>query len=195
MKKIIIFCLLLAVSNLFAQRKIDLDKYWIKCEFVDLPKFIVKDFEKRTFQKVFRVNFKNTDFFNKEPEKNIRLAGFQPSSSIPTVKIEVDLDDVSFYTVDKIERVEDIKDKDGKVVSKKYYYKAVGTYKAFGKYSLLGPSSGSNGASEQIDGGSLNTEIKRETGEFDSYSKAYEEFNRNRDKNLDLILLILSIKH
>lgn len=169
----------------YGQKKIDLDKYHLDVTHIALPKFVVQDIEKRTFQCDLKINFKHDDFFNREPASKIKLPGFTLSNAIPTVKVEVTLEDVSFYTVDKIERVVEVKDKAGVVVSKKYYYKAVSRYKCNGKYMLMGPSSGSNGAAEQVDAGSLNTELTRETAEFDSYSKAYEQFNSIRPKLLE----------
>lgn len=170
---------------IFGQKKIDLDKTRVEVAHIFLPKYVVPDIDKRTYKRDLKINFKFDDFFNKEPVKGIELYGFTLTNDIPTVKIEASIDDVSFITVSKVERVEEKKDNAGKVISKKYYYKAVGRYKAMGNYSIWGPSVASQGASEQIDAGSLNTELTRETGEFDNYSKAYEQFNNLRNKFLD----------
>jgi len=135
MKNVFIIIALLASFGSIAQ-KVDLDRFSFSGAYLSLPKEYVEP-DKRTYG--IRVQSNPRIAPADMIYDRIRVDGYQLVESNPTVAIEVYFDSFVLTGAELKERVEESKDKEGKVTSRRYYYAMVVTYRTEGNYSIRGP--------------------------------------------------------
>lgn len=176
LKSITLGALLIAAISSTAQ-KVDLDKYNFQGSFRVLPKTpLGSDF---TTQKVSVQSSSGVRDAISEGEmlNGINIEGFKKITEKAHINVELYFDDLMIESVNVNERIEEVKDKDGKVTGKNYYYKAVASY-----------SFSARAAATDYKGNSLVnwTMASRgdrktwESSEFNSNNAAAEYFNNNK---------------
>lgn len=134
----VLFLVMFLTASSFSQ-KVDLDRFSFDYSFLKLPKEYVEP-DKRTFgvrvetSKSIGVVTDVGQIYDR-----IRVGGFDRVSQNPTVGVEVRFNNFKIMGYEIKERVEEKKDKDGKVTDRKYYYWAEVRFNAEGDYAIMGP--------------------------------------------------------
>ena len=134
MKKVLPLFILLSAHICFGQ-KVDLDKYNFNASYLELPKASL-DTSFRTFFVEFDASPSILGTFEgDDPEDYVYISGWKRLSDNGHVKIITRLDDVIIEKGDVKERVEILKDKNGKETGKRshYYLELVYTFSASAK--------------------------------------------------------------
>ncbi len=133
-----IVCFYLSFCTGFAQR-VDLDRFSFDYSHIVLPREYLEP-DQRTFG--VRVNAV-TAITRVMPAESvydrININGFQRTETAPTVGITVTMGDVRFQRSETTTRTEEVKDKEGKVTGRNYYYKLTARYSVSGNYQITGP--------------------------------------------------------
>ncbi len=133
-KPILCFIALFITIALKAQ-KVDIDNYRVEMEVANLPeKFIEED--KRTFH----VEVKGpTAIVSSIKKEDLKLYGFKQVEKEGTLKLIIDVSSMIQGTPSVTTRVDERKDKDGKVISKTNYYTYSSTNYANSYLTIYGP--------------------------------------------------------
>lgn len=140
MKKITFLILFLSVFFAKAQ-KVDLDRFYFNVNYQILPVEPVP-LEKRTYSSTVKLGgalqtYVNTSGLNDK----VNIIGWKKVDQGGTVDIEINLEDFVENGAIQKERLEEQKDKDGKVISIKTYYYVVSKYTTRGYAKIKGPIS------------------------------------------------------
>ena len=139
MKRRFLCCLLAFVHiTLFAQ-KVDLDRFSFDYSYLKLPKEFIEP-NKRTFG----VRVETARSIGVVTDVNlihdrIQVGGFERVTQNPTVGVEIRFNSFKILGYEIKERVEEKKDKDGKITERKVYYWAEVNYSSEGDYAIIGP--------------------------------------------------------
>jgi len=138
MKKIITFILFMSILSVKAQ-KVDLDRFYFNVNYQILPKEPVP-FEKRTFSSRVKLGGALQAYVNPSSVNDrINITGWKKIEENGTVDIELNLEDFVEKGVTPGTRVDEKKDKDGKVISRTEYYFIVAKYATRGYAKVKGP--------------------------------------------------------
>jgi hypothetical protein len=176
LKSITLGALLLAAISSNAQ-KVDLDRYNFQGSYRVLPKTpLGPDF---TTQRVTVQSSSGVRDAVSEGEmvNGINIEGFKKITEKAHINIELYFDDVMIETADVSERIEEVKDKDGKVTGKNYYYKAIATY-SFAARATAADYKGNSLVSWTM--ASRGDKKSWESTEYSSRNAAAEYFNTNK---------------
>jgi len=138
MKKLFICALFLSFFGSKAQ-KVDLDHFYFNVSYQILPKEPVP-FEKRTFSSRVKLGGALQIYVNPTNlNEKINITGWKKVDENGTVDIELNLEDFVEKGASPQTRVDETKDKDGKVISRKEYYYIVARYTTRGYAKVKGP--------------------------------------------------------
>lgn len=138
MKKIFTFILFLSLFSSYAQ-KVDLDRFYFNVSYQFLPKEPVP-FEKRTFSSKVKLGGALQTYVNPTNlNEKVNIAGWKKVDQNGTVDIELNLEDFVDKGVMPQTRVDEKKDKDGRVISRTEYYYVVAKYATRGYAKIKGP--------------------------------------------------------
>ena len=123
MKKVLfIFFTFITSLCLFGQR-VDLDKYNFSASYIDLPRMVIDSSYKTYFVEIDASSTLKNDLLGENLAEFVCIDGWKQLSGKGHVKIFTRLEDVFIENVEVKERVEILKDKNGKETgSRKYYY-------------------------------------------------------------------------
>ncbi|WP_336514664.1 hypothetical protein [Pollutibacter soli] len=106
-----------------AQKKVDLDRYNFTAQFRALPQ-IRLDTNYRTYNvKVSGTSMMQSIINEMNAEQTVELEGWKKLSSRGHITVDVKVDDILPEAVEVKERVEQIKDKNGKITGQRVYYR------------------------------------------------------------------------
>lgn len=138
MKKTLIFLLSLVSVTISAQ-KVDLDRFYFEVSYQQLPKEPVP-FEKRSFFSLVNLGVKMQTFVDPTTVNDkISIKGWKKSYENTTVNIELKIEDFIERGVTPQTRVEETKDKDGKVTSRREFYYVLVKYSGRAHAKVVGP--------------------------------------------------------
>jgi hypothetical protein len=138
MKNLFICILFLSFFGSKAQ-KVDLDHFYFNVSYQILPKEPVS-FEKRTFSSRVKLGGALQTYVNPTNlNDKINIIGWKKVDENGTVDIELNLEDFVEKGASPQTRVDETKDKDGKVISRKEYYYVVAKYTTRGYAKVKGP--------------------------------------------------------
>jgi hypothetical protein len=138
MKKLFICVLFLSFFSSKAQ-KVDLDHFYFDVSYQILPKEPVS-FEKRTFSSKVKLGGAIQTYINPTNlNEKINIIGWKKVDENGTVDIELNLEDFVEKSAYPQTRVDETKDKDGRVISRKEYYYVVAKYATRGYAKVKGP--------------------------------------------------------
>lgn len=122
-------CLLFLLPlSLFAQKKVDLDKFGFTVQFRSLPNYKL-DSTYRTYNvEIEGTKLMETFLKEMDPEKNVLLEGWRKLPEQGHLTIKVKLDDLLPESFSIKERVENIKDKSGQITGTRTFYAQEVTY-------------------------------------------------------------------
>jgi hypothetical protein len=150
MKKTLIFLLFLVSVTISAQ-KVDLDRFYFDVSYQQLPKEPVP-FEKRSFASEVKLGGKIQTYTNPTTlNENVNIFGWKRSDENPTVKIELNIEDFVERDVTPKIRVEETKDRDGKVTSRREYHYVLSKYSGRAYAKLVGPRTPTPLSAKQIE--------------------------------------------
>ena len=150
MKKTLIFLLFLVSVTISAQ-KVDLDRFYFDVSYQILPKEPVT-FEKRSFASEVKLGGKIQTYANPTTlNENVNIFGWKKSDENPTVKIELNIEDFVERDVTPKIRVEETKDRDGKVTSRREYHYVLSKYSGRAYAKLVGPRTPTPLSAKQIE--------------------------------------------
>jgi hypothetical protein len=176
LKSITLGALMLSAAGTFAQ-KVDLDKFNFQGSYRVLPKYpLGADF---TTQKVSVSASSSVKDAISEGEMigSINIEGFKKITDKAHINVDVYFDDLMIENADVTERVEEVKDKDGKVTGKNYYYKATATY-SFSARATASDYKGSNLGNWTL--ASRGDKKAWQSNEYSTRNAAAEYFNNNK---------------
>lgn len=189
MKKVFLTTLMAIIAIVaFSQKaqKADLDRYYVNLKYRGLPNKPLKA-EYNTFSVSVSASaaVRNTHGEN-EIENRIRIAGWKKISGAKGhVVIQIDLNELLITSAKIDERIETLKDKDGKETGKKYYYKAVATYTWDGSATIRDYQDASIGG---YSFGSRTTAKEWASSEYSTRKEAYEYYENNKYNIRDQLL-------
>jgi hypothetical protein len=135
---ILIACCWLSFSGTFAQ-KVDLDRFSFDYSHLVLPRDYLEP-DQRTVGVRINIAPAITRVVAAEAVYDqIKINGFQQTETDPSVGITVTMGDVRFVRSETTNRTEEVKDKDGKVTGRNYFYKLTARYSISGNYRITGP--------------------------------------------------------
>ena len=138
MKKTLIFLLFLVSITISAQ-KVDLDRFYFDVSYQILPKEPVT-FEKRSFTSEVKLGGKIQTYTNRVAlNDNIKIYGWKKTDENPTVKMELNIEDFVERLITPEIRVEETRDRQGKVTSRREYHYILATYSGRGYAKIVGP--------------------------------------------------------
>ena len=150
MKKITLFLFFAFLFTTHAQ-KVDLDRFYFDVSYQILPKEYVP-IEKRTFSSKVKLGGALQTYINPTSvNEQINIIGWKKVDENATVNIELNLEDFVEKGASSQSRVEEIKDKDGRVTSRKEYFFVVAKYTARGYAKVKGPITPSPLTNKQIE--------------------------------------------
>ncbi|TWI01277.1 hypothetical protein IQ05_00853 [Flavobacterium tiangeerense] len=138
MKKTLIFLLFLISVTISAQ-KVDLDRFYFDVSYQALPKEPVP-FEKRTYASEVKLGGKIQTYTNPTSlNERINIYGWKKVDEGATVKIALHIEDFVEKSVTSQVRVEENKDKEGRVTSRREYHYVLAKYSGRGYAKIAGP--------------------------------------------------------
>lgn len=138
MKKIIIFILLMSIFSAKAQ-KVDLDRFYFNVSYQILPKEPVP-LEKRTFSSRVKLGGALQTYVNPTNlNEKVNIIGWKKVDQNGTVDIELNLEDFVERGATPQTRIDEKKDKDGRVISRTEYYYMIAKYATRGYAKIKGP--------------------------------------------------------
>lgn len=138
MKKIFIFILFMSFFSSNAQ-KVDLDRFYFNVSYQILPKEPVP-LEKRTFSSRVRLGGALQTYVDPASlNDKINIVGWKKVDQNGTVDIELNLEDFVENGASPHTRVDEKKDKDGRVTSRVEYYYVTAKYATRGYAKVKGP--------------------------------------------------------
>jgi hypothetical protein len=138
MKKLFICVFFLSLFSSKAQ-KVDLDHFYFDVSYQILPKEPVS-FEKRTFSSRVKLGGAIQTYINPASlNDKVNIFGWKKVDENGTVDIELNLEDFLEKSAYPQTRVDETRDKDGRVISRKEYYFVVAKYTTRGYAKVKGP--------------------------------------------------------
>ena len=138
MKKTLILLLFLVSVTISAQ-KVDLDRFYFEVKYQQLPKEPVP-FEKRTFSSKVKLGGKIQTYANPSTlNEKVNIIGWKRVTENETVKIELYVEDFVEKSITPQVRIEEIKDKDGRVTSRREHHYISAKYSGRAYAKLVGP--------------------------------------------------------
>lgn len=120
-------------------QKVDLDHFYFNVSYQILPKEPIP-FEKRTFSSRVKLGGALQTYLNPiNLNEKINIIGWKKVDQNGTVDVELNLEDFVEKGVSPQTRVDEKKDKDGRVISRKVYYYVVAKYATRGYAKVKGP--------------------------------------------------------
>lgn len=139
MKKNILTILLAGIGSVSFSQKVDLDKFYYDVSYQKLPQEPVL-FEQRTYSVSAKVGGAVSSFSNSsDAADKVEINGWKKVSGNATVTVEIFLEDFVAGESKLESRIEDIKDKNGKVTGRVTYYKGVSKFITRGYAAIKGP--------------------------------------------------------
>lgn len=131
--------MLFLMSITLSAQKVDLDRFYFEANYQVLPRVAVP-FEKRTFSSNVNLGGRIQTYTNSASlNERVKIYGWKKSEDSPTVKIELNIEDFVERSVSQEIRVEESKDKEGKVISHKEYYYVIANYSGIAHAKIIGP--------------------------------------------------------
>lgn len=189
MKKLVFILIQSAILQGILAQKVDLDPYHYKLSYIRLPQQYVEPSARTYSAAVTGSNIIFSLVSRQGMTDSLYIWGYQRVDANPTVSISIDYQDIIIDRVERRERTEESKDKNGNVTSRKYFYKAAVVYHTYGKYAINGPGHEAKTSKFTVDWtmgtGNLGGESTYYTPEYNSYSDAnrYWEENKYSIKN------------
>ena len=123
------FLILFSLLSLagFSQR-VDLDKYNFNASYIELPKMVIDTSYKTFFVEIDASSALEKELGNLDPAEIVYIDGWKKLDGTGHVKIFARLEDVFIENIEVKERIEVLKDKDGKETGKKTHYYVQLTY-------------------------------------------------------------------
>ncbi|MGZ9677130.1 hypothetical protein [Flavobacterium sp. GNP001] len=150
MKKTLIFLLFLVSVTISAQ-KVDLDRFYFDVSYQALPKEPVA-FEKRTYTSEVKLGGKIQTYANPTSlNESIAIFGWKKVDENATVKITLSVDDFVEKSVTPQIRVEESKDKEGRVTSRREYHYVLAKYSGRAHAKIAGPRTPTPLSAKQIE--------------------------------------------
>jgi len=174
--KTISLLLLLSFITLFTYaQKTDLDKESIKLSYVSLPFKPVLDKNFRTYAVSVHSTYLSRDAYPNDIVKDkVKLFGFEKINGEGTINVKIDIGNIIISPV-KIKKREVIeKNKEGEVISTKYFYKPIINYTTDGSFYVKDHTD--KPMTYKL--GRTNT---HKTEEYNSYSEASSYYNNNKN--------------
>jgi len=165
MKVSYLLSLLFFISVSSYAQKVDLDKEYIKIKYTNLPTEPILDAAIRTYSVTAN---------NQEVADNIKIHGFEKMKAEGTINIDIKTEGVIIDNVEINKREIVKKDKKGKVISVKKFYKPVISYHTVGSFSVQNTSGKpftSNQGRKKYHAGK----------EYTSYSSASQYYKNNSE--------------
>ena len=131
-------CCLLSFSGAVAQ-KVDLDRFSFDYSHLVLPREYLEPDQRTVGVRVNAAPAITRVVAAESVYDRIKINGFRQTETAPTVGITITLGDVRFVRSETTSRTEEVKDKDGKVTGRNYYYKLTARYSFNGSYRITGP--------------------------------------------------------
>ena len=176
MKLKIVALLLLAGNFTFAQ-KVDLDRYNFQGSYRSLPQKPL-DASYKTYSVRIEATSSVKDGFSELSMKDaVNIDGFKKLPENGHINVFVMFDDLMIEKADVKERIEEKKDKEGKVTSKSSYYSVQVIYSFAGKASVTDYKGASLSNWGLADRGTKQT---FNTSEYSTYSDAAKYYNNNK---------------
>jgi hypothetical protein len=123
MKKVYLTLASLFYTIIVFGQRVDLDKYNFNASYIDLPSMVIDTSYRTYFVEIDASSGIRKDLDEENPVDMVHIQGWKKLSAIGHVKIFTRLEDIFVDNVEVKERVEIIKDKNGKETGqKKYYY-------------------------------------------------------------------------
>jgi hypothetical protein len=123
MKKVYLILLSLFCALIAFGQRVDLDKYNFNASYIDLPSMAIDTSYRTYFVEIDASSGISRDLDEENPADLVYIQGWKKLSGIGHVKIFTRLEDIFIDNVEVKERVEVLKDKDGKETGqRKYYY-------------------------------------------------------------------------
>jgi hypothetical protein len=137
MKRLSLVAFLALLTFVCHAQKVDLDKFNFTFEYRDLPTSPLNP-EFKTFSVNFNMSsMMQNNFGGSSLNDMLNIDGWKKVTGAPGhIVATISFDDLVITSSKVTERVEEQKDKDGKVTSRKYYYKAEATYSFKGKVNV-----------------------------------------------------------
>jgi hypothetical protein len=137
MKKQLLVVALCLFGFVGIAQKVDLDRFSFDYAHLKMPREYVEP-DKRTFG--VRVDADRKIVAPDDIYDRVRLNGYKLVEANPTVGVRVYFNSFLITGAEMKERMEEVKDKEGKVTSRKYFYLMRVSYRSEGGYSIKGPS-------------------------------------------------------
>lgn len=170
MKKLLFLSLMIMVGWGSAQ-SVDLDRHYVRVESIHLPSVFIEDINKRTYRVSTNVyELQRDDILN-----NIVIAGFKKVAENASIDIDVQIQPLSVNEIKISEKVHEVKDKDGKVKQRHYFYYGYMRYRTEGNVNVKNNVNGKEYSISLGEGGSYHSP------EFKTRSEATEYMSVNRN--------------
>lgn len=120
--KILLTLLTIAVVSTASAQKADLDKYSFTATYRDLPRMGL-DTSFKTFS-IQTVLTRNSSFMLKDeqPDERVFIAGWKKLPSHAHITVDVRMEDIKVESSDVKERIQILKDKNGKETGRRFFY-------------------------------------------------------------------------
>lgn len=122
MKKLLPTAGLLLLALISFGQRVDLDKYNFNASYIELPKFVIDTAYKTFFVEFDASSALKRDLEELDPEEMVYIEGWKKLAHSGHVKISTRMEDVFIENFEVKERVEVLKDKNGKQTGQKTYY-------------------------------------------------------------------------
>lgn len=122
MKKLICTAALLLSMLVILAQRVDLDKYNFNASYIDLPRAVIDTSYKTFFVEFGASSALRRDLEEVDPEELVYIEGWKRLPNEGHVKIFTRMEDVFIENFEVKERVEILKDKNGKETGRKSYY-------------------------------------------------------------------------
>lgn len=179
MKKILTPLALLCICFSLQAQKVDLDKFSFDFNYRNLPhKPLDAAFKTYTIEVTSSPSVRNA-FIDEEAEDMITLEGWKKLSTSEKghVEIKIILNDINIVSSQVSERIEIVKDKEGKETGRKNFYKMIVVYRWKGRVIM---SDYKKKTLENISVGPINNQ-KWDSEEFNTSEDATEYYTNNLD--------------
>jgi len=172
----IIVLLFLAVPFIFAQR-VDIDRMYFSLKTRHFPTRVLSP-EYKTYSVGISTSVSIERYTNESFNNKINIVGLKREHGLAHLRVNIKLDDLLIESSEVKERVEIIKDKDGKETGRKYYYHAEVAY------SFLANASVTDYKTNTPIGNYLlsrrDSKKVYSTSEYSSYKAAADFYNNNQ---------------
>lgn len=176
MKRLPLVALLAIAAVVCNAQKVDLDKFNFTFDYRDLPLNPLSP-EFKTYSTVFSASPQIRNLYESGIDDKVNIDGWKKVSGSPGhVVVSIVMEDMMITDVNVTDRVEETKDKDGKVTGRKYYYKT--TF----NYTWNGNAVVKDHKENKISDYSLGSNESRQwaSSEYSTYKAAQENYNNNR---------------